>query len=281
MLGRAVLLSLVVAIGGSASLAETFLGRKLEVFDGRQDMSKPAPVVIVLHGFLATSRLMRRATAFDEVAEREGFVVVYPNGRFRGWNDGRAPTSRFDDVGYLTALIRSLIDDGTAIRGKVYIAGHSNGGGMAMRMACDRPDLVDGIAVIATKSPRKYSCENGPDVSAVFFHGTDDPISPHAGRSNESRLGGTLSSVATINLWKDRNGCSNTAKIQDINQWQDGTSVKVFRFRNCAASLIYVELEGHGHAWPRPGARSTRLQGKASQELDAAAFAYEFFKTLR
>ncbi|MEL6376974.1 MAG: alpha/beta fold hydrolase, partial [Pseudomonadota bacterium] len=134
-------------------MAERFLGRSTEIFDGRKDTTKPAPVVIVLHGFLASSKSMRRAAGYDRVAEQNEFVVVYPNGRFRGWNDARAPANRFDDVGYLSALVRSLIDEGIAQKDRVFMAGHSNGGGMAMRMACDRPGLIAGIAVIATKAP--------------------------------------------------------------------------------------------------------------------------------
>ncbi|MEO0922282.1 MAG: alpha/beta fold hydrolase [Pseudomonadota bacterium] len=285
MFGRSIFIGLVVALCasfvGSAAVAERFLGRSTEIFDGRKDTTKPAPVVIVLHGFLASSKSMRRAAGYDRVAEQNEFVVVYPNGRFRGWNDARAPANRFDDVGYLSALVRSLIDEGIAQKDRVFMAGHSNGGGMAMRMACDRPGLIAGIAVIATKAPKKYPCESGPSVPAMFLYGTDDPIAPHSGRSSHSRLGGTLSSGATINVWKARNGCSNTAEVRDVNKWQDDTSATIIRFRDCKARLTYVEIEGHGHAWPRSGLRSTLLQGRASQEIDAALVSYQFFEGLR
>lgn len=274
---RPLLLFVVIILAGLPARAETMHGRALEIFDGRADKTAAAPLVVAMHGFLGTSRNMRRKTGFNALARRHGFVVVYPNGLRRKWNDGRSARNTVDDVPYLSQVIETLIANGLAKRGQIFLTGHSNGGGMAMRMACDRPELVNAIAVVATKTPRNYPCGQGRPVPALFIHGTMDPISPHQGRPDGSRLGGALSSRETIALWRTRNRCSNNAQRRQYDRLDDGTIATITHYRGCAAALSFVEIQGHGHDWPRPGNKAARLQGPATQELDATSFVWQFF----
>lgn len=275
---RLVLSVCAFALLGTPGIAERFFGRKVDITDGRSDPGKPAPVVVAMHGFLGTSRNMRQKTRFDVLARRHGFIVVYPNGKRRKWNDGRNPRNRVDDVGFLTSLIAGLVADGRADPARVFLTGHSNGGGMAMRMACERPEMVAGISVVATKVPVNFQCANGRPVPALFVHGTDDPISPHQGRPADSRLGAALSSEASLNLWQRRNRCRGVANTRVVDRKDDGTSVKFIRYARCAAQLSYVVIDGHGHDWPNPNDSATRLQGPATKELNATALTWQFFE---
>ena len=119
------------------SLGETVLGRNYVLFDGRADTSQPAPLVIAMHGFLSSANNIRKKTGFNRLATRHGFIVAYPNGKARRWNDGRSPRNRTDDVAFVSAMIAKLVASGHAKPRQVFVAGHSNGGGMAMRMACE------------------------------------------------------------------------------------------------------------------------------------------------
>ena len=166
---RFVFLTAILSLLASATIAETFKGRSYEIFDGRSDRSRAAPLVIALHPFLGTPRSMRKKTRFDALARKNGFVVVYPKGIGRRWHDGRRRDNQTNDVAYLSALITKLTGDGLADGARVFLAGHSNGGGMAMRMACDRPNLVSGIAVVSTNTPANYPCRKGRPVPAIFF----------------------------------------------------------------------------------------------------------------
>lgn len=264
----------------SVAHAETFLGRSFELFDGRSDKSRAAPLIVAMHGFLGTPRNMRTKTQLNQIARQQGFVVVYPSGRKRKWNDGRTPALTVDDTGYITALTDNLVRQGMASRSRIFLTGHSNGGGMAMRLACEKPGHFSGIAVVATKVPRNYQCKSGQPVPAIFFHGTEDPISPPEGRPNASRLGGALSSQETIEVWRQRNGCARTPSEQVIDRVGDGTRARVFTFKRCKARLMFVLIEGHGHDWPRRGARATRLQGPATQEINASQILWQFFSAL-
>ncbi|MCF2904845.1 prolyl oligopeptidase family serine peptidase [Octadecabacter sp. CECT 8868] len=278
---RSVLTALVlVLLSAAPAISEQFLGRTVAISDGRSDTSVAAPVIIAMHGFLGTSRNMQRKTSFDQLARRNGFVVVYPNGEGRRWNDGRSPDNPVDDVGYLSALIGSLVSDGLADPQRVYLTGHSNGGGMAMRMACDRPDLIAAISVVATKLPTAYTCANGAAVPAILFHGTEDPIAPHTGRPEGSRLGATLSAQDSLAVWERRNRCSGAVTTQEIDRANDGTEAHISQYAPCTAPLTYVLIHGHGHDWPGVGQRSTRLQGPATREVDAAQLSWWFFSAL-
>lgn len=264
----------------SPALADTFMGRTIQVTDGRQDLQKPAPLVLALHGFLGTGRNLRRKSRFDAVARSEGFIVVYPNGRARRWNDGRSPGNRVDDVAFLSSLIAALVARDQVDPARVFVTGHSNGGGMAMRMACDRPDLVRGISVVATKSALNYQCRGGPPVAALFVHGTADPISPHQGRGADSRLGGALSSRDTLSLWQGRNRCNGRPQMRVVDRVDDGTVAEVLHYSGCAAPLQAVVIKGHGHGWPGPAARKTLLEGPATREVDATRMTWSFFSGL-
>lgn len=273
-------LVLAITFGASAAFSDDFMGRKVEITDGRGDGTHAAPLIIAMHGFLGTSSNMRKKTSFDSLARKHGLVVAYPNGLRRRWNDGRSAQNGVDDVAYLSALIDRFVADGVADPDRVFLAGHSNGGGMAMRMACDTPRQIAGIAVIATKVLAAFQCRNGSPVPAVFFHGTEDPVAPHAGRPSGHRLGATLSAEASLSLWSARNKCNGTRNTRIIDRRNDGTQATIIPYARCRAPLTYVLIDGHGHAWPGAGPRLTRLQGPATKELDAAVLSWAFFARL-
>ena len=149
-----------------------------------------------------------------------------------------------------------------------------------MRMACDVPDLIAGIAVIATKLPANYPCLDGEAVPAVFFFGTEDPVAPHDGRPRGSRLGATLSADKTVDVWYQRNGCGRAARTVDIDEHDDATTVEIMRYTRCKAGLMRVLIDGHGHGWPGAGPRLPRIQGPATREVDAASLSWWFFTNL-
>jgi polyhydroxybutyrate depolymerase len=183
--GLAATACVLAAIGSARAEAPDY-----EVFDGTGGRAADAPIVMVLHGALGTGPQVRRSSGFDDWAKTAGVVAVYPSGEKRVWNDGRfdgdpskAEITARNDVERLLGLAQELDRQGLGDADRLYVIGHSNGGGMAMQIACARPDAVRGIAVIATKIPVAAPCAH-PDmpVPAVFFYGTADGINPHDGR---------------------------------------------------------------------------------------------------
>lgn len=258
------------------ALAEQFQGRALILTDGRSN-AQPAPLIIVLHGFTGTAKAMQRKTDFDTLARRDGSVVAYPNGQARRWNDGAIAREGPDDVAYLSALIAALIADGRADPRRVFITGHSNGGGMALRMACARPDLIAGISVVAMNAARTQPCPSAKPVPAFFIHGMQDPIVRAAGSAPTGRHGGYLSGAATLDIWSKRNRCTGQAITL---RPQPPSSTTYTKYRGCAARLFHLDIADHGHEWPGAGPRARAIQGPATTQVDAADVSWQFFMSL-
>ncbi|MCB1396147.1 MAG: alpha/beta fold hydrolase [Rhodobacteraceae bacterium] len=221
-----------------------------------------APVVLVLHGAGGTGPALRRRSGFDQIARAQGLVAVYPTAPGRRWNDGRQPDEPRDDVAALLALVARVVEGGVGDAGRLYVVGHSNGGGMAMRLACAVPERLAGIAVGAAKTLVGAPCArpNRP-VPALFVHGTADAAAPHGGRRRDSadrriaeiatRFGETLSAADTLSLWSRNNGCSGPPRVAVADPDPgDGVSLRVHDYRNCVAALRWIEVIGGGHSWP-------------------------------
>src|SRR5713226_8810660 len=105
----------------------------------------PRPVIINFHGGGSNAESQQRYTHMDGVADREHFIVVYPNGTGRGkflvWNAGTccgaAPAKRIDDVGFIRAMIVDLAKRVPVDRSRVYATGLSNGSMMSYRLAAE------------------------------------------------------------------------------------------------------------------------------------------------
>ncbi|MHC4505948.1 MAG: CE1 family esterase, partial [Planctomycetota bacterium] len=118
---------------------------------------EPRPLVIALHGGRANGRQMMRLTrrGFNKLAERDGFLVAYPDGHTMHWTDGSDPEEVFegdedsDDVGFLAALIDKLARESSVDPKRVYVTGISNGALMAIRFAMERAEKVAAIASVA------------------------------------------------------------------------------------------------------------------------------------
>jgi poly(3-hydroxybutyrate) depolymerase len=177
--------------------------------------------LLVLHGLRSNPRDVADEYGFSELADRDGVLVAYPAGVRRSFNAGlccgEAAALRVDDVGFLSAVVADLRDRGV---GRVSVVGFSNGGMMAYRLACERPDLVDTVGVFAgtLQVPR---CD-GP-ITALHLHGAEDGLVPYDGASSSPVLKTFLRAVDTI------------------PEAAPGSSITVRR------------LAGFGHRWTQPG----------------------------
>jgi len=282
----ATLIALAACVPRTGGSTNTFEGRAYTVHVGA-GVTAAAPMVLMLHGGRSDGETLRRLTGFDSLADRYGVVAIYPSAPGGTWNDGRgvalADEAGRDDANYLVRLARHVAAQGPGDPDQVYAAGVSNGGGMAMRLACDRPGAVSGLAVIATKRPLALDCGVYRPIPTLFFHGTEDRIAPHEGRPTgtegvgQRNTGRALSSEATVADWARMNRCGSATEIRRDRVAGDGTRLIIRRFGDCAAPVVGYEIVGGGHTWPggadieRPLIR--RLVGRTSREVDAGAAA--------
>lgn len=108
-------------------------------------------VLLALHGYTSGPEHLRARLGTDRLARDLGATVVMPTGlgQRTSWNAGgccgSAARSGIDDVGFLARTVHRLRDAGAR---QVFVVGYSNGGMLGYRLACERPDLVDGLVVV-------------------------------------------------------------------------------------------------------------------------------------
>ena len=244
------------------------------------------PLVILLHGRLGNASAMERLTRFNQLADRVGIIVAYPDGVDRSWADGRGATpadqQHVDDVGFISALI----DDAARRRGvdpaRVYVAGYSNGGFMTLRLGCELSDRLAGLGVVAATFSDSLlaRCHPHRPVRLIIIDGTADPLVPYGGGDMQGNRGHVQSAESTVAEWAKLNGCRAQPLSRALpDTAHDGTTVTALRSTGCPAEagVVLYRIGNGGHTWP--GGEASLLEpvlGKLSRNLDANA---EFWRS--
>jgi polyhydroxybutyrate depolymerase len=147
------------------------------------------PVVLAFHGGGGSPRQMEQHTALDEVVEREGFVLAYPESVGSNWNDGRGETfilaqrENINDVEFVRRLLDVLTEEHKINRGRVFATGISNGAAMSHRIAAEASDVIAGIAPVVGGMAPAIAEKFKPEfpVSILIIQGDSDPFVPIAG----------------------------------------------------------------------------------------------------
>lgn len=255
------------------------------------------PLLLVLHGGGGTHRGMVRLTneRFNQLADRDGFFVVYPQGIDKSWNDGRpekisgAHRKGIDDVGFLRALIDDLLSKHPINSDRVFVTGISNGGLMSLRLGCSLPDKIRAIAPVTAQIPAaiKPLCRSESKVSLALFNGTEDPLVPYDGGQItvfRKQRGEVLSTDETIRIWRQKNRCTSeamTTQLPDIAA--DDTRVTKIVYSQCKdeSKVVLYRIEGGGHTWP-DGRQylPVRLIGRTTRDINGCEAIWDFFRSL-
>jgi len=254
---------------------------------------EPLPVVLVLHGGGGTGGGMEWLTrrGFNRIADRDGAVVVYPDGIDRGWNDGRSANrstadAAVDDVGFLRALPEQLASLHPIDRARLYVTGISNGGMMSYRLGCDAAGVFAAAAPVAANMAVELggACHPLRAVPLLIMNGVDDPIMPWKGgpvRVLWMTRGTVLSSEESAARWLSLDHCGPLEPQTVIDAIPaDGTSAAP-RFARCAegGEVRLYEIRGGGHTWPKGEPYLTsHIVGRVSQALDANETIWAFFR---
>jgi polyhydroxybutyrate depolymerase len=254
----------------------------------------PAPVVIVLHGGGGNAANAVAMTGFDRVAASEGLIAVYPNGtagRSRGrlltWNAGhccaQAMQNQVDDVGFVAAVIDTLVASGRADASRVYVTGMSNGAMLSHRIG---RELSTKVAAIAPVVGAVFGDEPPPlaPMPAFIIVGADDQTVPAAGGPLQLRglLGGRSAADRNVapaidqaTYWARHNGCGEPTRV--VNQ----VSTRL-TWTDCArgAGVVFHSVTGNAHAWPggRPGRTGA---ARPTTAFDATEEIWSFFEKQR
>ncbi len=258
---------------------------------------KNKSIVFVLHGSTGTGEGVREQTAyeFDQLADQEGFVVVYPTGYANHWNDCRgsadyeANIKNIDDITFLKEIETYLSENLNTTFENKFATGHSNGGHFCFKLALEAPDWISGIAAISANLPiaENLDCQKrGQFVPLLLINGTKDKVNPYNGGlvsilGNDSR-GTVMSTDETMDYWTKLNDCltkSNPIKLADLNTVDHSNVVQIkWRCENQTQAILY-KINGGGHTIPHTKSKMPKILGATNQDIDAAAEIWQFFKT--
>nr|WP_082871481.1 alpha/beta fold hydrolase [Nocardia terpenica] len=257
-----------------------------------------APMVVVLHGLRDSFESTRRCAGgtFDRFAEG-GAVVVYPDGVDREWNSARKAVmfsrrvKSVDDVGFLRVLSERLVGEWSLDPRRVFAVGFSLGGQMAIRMVCDAPDLLAGVALISTTlpAPSNRVCSDLPPIPlpVLAFHGTADTLAPWGGgtvgfrvspRQRRAWFGkGPHESVPdTLEWFAARNGIEAVPTVEWVRTGSGWAARTDYRQNGCPPVTGYTIIGG-GHEIPGPRWRRLLPNTTVGGGLVAADVIARFF----
>jgi polyhydroxybutyrate depolymerase len=258
-------------------------------------LSRGAPLVLVMHGSGEGPQAIRAGTGygFERLADQHGFAVVYPKSFGFDWNDcsaiGDAAVNgvRADDAGFLAALVDKLVGEIGVDPQRVFAAGVSNGGSMALRLALEQPQRYRAVAAALANvpAPQNFQCQPVAQTpSVMILNGTEDPLVPYAG--GEISLlglfykgGQVMSSTASAQYLADRNRIAGTPQVS-LTQTAQGGRVEHARWQAAdgRTEVELVTLHGAGHVLPQPWAQRPRLLGPAPAEPNGPALIWAFFE---
>jgi polyhydroxybutyrate depolymerase len=237
-----------VAAAPSASCKNTEFGGdrpvRLEV-PSTYDCRTGSELLVVLHGYTGNGPGTIDYFGIEAEAEKRGFLYMGPNGTKDAagnqfWNASSAccdfAKTAVDDSAYLSKLIDDVQAEWNVDRKRVFLIGHSNGGFMAYRMACEHRVQIAAIASLAGAMPDDAAnCPGGEEVSVLQIHGTaDETISFEGG----SLLGNLYPSAQTSVLdWVASNKCNpapvTTAQRLDLVTDLAGTDTTQVAYGSC------------------------------------------------
>lgn len=257
---RAPLLCLLLCASAACAPDGVVNGRPYSLtLPSSSDGSTPLPLVILLHGFGANAGLQDFSFGISKAVEEKDFLFAQPNGTLdpkgrRFWNATDAccqppdATVDVDDVAFLRAVIEDVRRRHPVSR--VFLIGHSNGGFMALRMACEASDVIDGVVSVAGAHTKdEATCQSGAPVPVLQVHGTRDKVIKFAGGATD--YGSYPGAAETVERFARRNGCGMERTVQapiDIEA-AEGAETLPESFNDCpkggAVELWVMDQVGH------------------------------------
>lgn len=257
------------------------------------------PLVVVLHGKTQRGADMMTRTAWPQVAKREGFAVVFPDGLNHAWADARTkagpalrgPPAGTDDVAFIAKLVEKLVANGTADPRRVYVTGFSNGGAMAMTLVCARADLFAAGASVSMNltDEAAVTCHPSRPLPMLLMNGTADPLVPYEGGRGSSYYAadGFWSTDETLAFWRKLNGCetdnSDMTDLPDRAPADQSTVTRISSRCPGGHDVVLYRINQGGHRMPgfSPDARfpkvAASLLGSQNGDIDAAETIWTFF----
>lgn len=242
------------------------------------DRSKPTPLVISMHGAGLWGAAQKDASQWNELADKKGFIVVYPSGLggkgVRIWRAQPRP-GVIKDIRFISELIDTLKASHNIDSTRIYANGLSNGGGMSFVLSCAMSDRIAAVGMVASAQTMPWRwCTDRRAVPMIAFHGTADPVVPYNGGASWISTRPFPSTPGWAANWAQRNRC-------DVNPVESKVAADVTRreYTSCAdnAAVVLYTIHGGGHTWPGGGPLPEWFVGRTTRSIDATSLMWAFF----
>ncbi len=253
------------------------------------DNKTSVPLVIVLHGGGGSAENIENVTGFSSEADKEGFIVVYPEGVDGTWNSGYCCGSglnmQVDDVGFILKIIGDIESSHNIDKKRIYATGFSNGAMMSYTLASNASNIFAAVAPVSgsiggqamNNSSLYLPPMPSQAVSVIAFHGTaDQNILYNGGHGNKTT--GTridLSVNDSIQFWVKSDNCSINPIFDNI---ANNVTLETYTGGLNDSEVQLYTIIGGGHAWPG-GVKASPTGDEPTQEISATDLIWEFFKT--
>lgn len=171
----------------------------------------PVPLVLDFHGLGGSGMQQQSSSGFQAVADREGFLIAFPDGIDNAWNIGPCCTNSrdVDDLGFAKAMVTAISTAGCVDPARVYATGFSMGGGMSQYLACNAADVFAAVAPASFDLlvPDEEPCAPSRPISVIAFRGTADTVVPFAGGKGSSGKVTFLGAQGSFDRWAEIDAC--------------------------------------------------------------------------
>jgi polyhydroxybutyrate depolymerase len=274
-------------------------GSYLEQLPSNAASKRALPVIFDFHGYAESGQAEASFSRLSTYGRTHGFVTITP------WIDDQAIPQWASNVGsqdtdWFGSLLTHIEGSSCIDENRVFVTGYSNGGFMALAVACQFSQRIAAAAPVAglAVGPR---CRPSRPVSLIAFQGTADPYlhyngtpsqaaenlpAPNGsgetegqyakqfGANNPFKKGPTIPQQAAV--WAKRIGCSigeTTTPVASkvaLLSWSCPRGAEVYLYR----------IRGGGHAWPGSvGSAALRSAiGYTTFQISANALMWKFFR---
>ncbi|MCA9670366.1 MAG: hypothetical protein KC503_32445 [Myxococcales bacterium] len=274
--------TIVVRPGGRLSVE-----RRYDVYIPRWlPRGESVPLVFYLHPLL-TDRLYLQRVGVQALADREGFIAVFPQGLGKSWNGGAccgpangvgSDAPAVDDVGFIRAVLADVQAVACVDRRRVYATGFSNGGFLAHRLGCEASDLFAAIApVAAVNGMPPERCNPRHPVAVLAINGTADQLAPFDGGFSFEGItrGAFISAERSTQMWAKLDGCRSATSSASDNS---GLSCTIYDQCAGGVQVTLCAIRGAGHCWY---GEPSCVFGPNSRIVDATEETWAFLKQYR
>ena len=251
------------------------------------NIKENAPLVVAIHGYTSSAKTLMGYSGINQVADKEGFLVAYP----QGTKDSRDNNffnvgyefhsdSKVNDVNFIREIVLNLTKDYKLNSKRVFATGMSNGGDMSYLLACTSSDLFTAVAPVAGVMMKDTleNCNPVKKIPIFEIHGTKDSISKFEGdMNNEDKWGAYYDLPSTIEFWVNKHALNEKETIQLENKnTEDGTTITFERYWSNESQRevwFYIVNDGN-HTWPGMTGLFSRT---ANQDINSAEEIWKFF----